>query len=414
MISKGALPNRLWQSLAIVANIMFLIVLATCGGGGGGNGNGGEKTVTFTGVVDDGGDNSPIPNARCGFYDLDGNQYATDTCDANGVYEIKIPLDEQGHIICSPSGLSSLRLYTFVSTMGLEAGTVIEDESITPATTLAADIISHDSPSDPTARKKQVLDDIVLKRDANLVLVAQMAERLYEALLDEQINTDFSGDAGGGDGPGADGGDGIGGEAGDGADFSPLVNAQCSFVNGEDFHLASPFNPSALMDLCSDGQLNRHDLQELDIEMPEGKNPADLEQSFAHVLPDGVGQPLTVRTDADGKYFLPVPANIPGFVRCTPQNLSHMVIGTYVPGRNADTPRLEDQDVTPATTVFSALIATELDEDLATVKENFLSDIEGLETQLVLNPDDTLDSIQRNPAKDPNDSDVGLVAFSAR
>jgi hypothetical protein len=89
------------------------------------------------------------------------------------------------------------------------------------------------------------------------------------------------------------------------------------------------------------------------------------------------------------------------------------VLGTYVPGRQ-ESEILEDEDVTPATTVFSTQIASRLEGDLAIAKKNFLSDIDGLEI-LISGPNlpqGPLSGINLGSDTLPTDADVGLVAFS--
>src|SRR5713101_9591080 len=97
--------------------------------------------ATLQGKVDDGLAHSPIANAACRFSDRNGTQLATATADDNGVFQIAVPLDVQGFLRCAPPALSNLTLATFVSTVGKMAGDTIANLTVTPATTMVADIL---------------------------------------------------------------------------------------------------------------------------------------------------------------------------------------------------------------------------------------------------------------------------------
>jgi hypothetical protein len=110
-------------------------------------------------------------------------------------------------------------------------------------------------------------------------------------------------------------------------------------------------------------------------------NATVIADAFATFFPNGIGQPLrTTATGAGaarpGRYFLPVPAGVPGFVRCHPPDLEQLTLATFVRARRPGE-RITGQNVTPATTLFSAHIAR-LPEDLPTTKANYLEDITGL------------------------------------
>ena len=79
----------------------------------------------------------------------------------------------------------------------------------------------------------------------------------------------------------------------------------------------------------------------------------------------------------------------------------------------SDGDKIPSQDVTPATTFFSHSIVTELSEDLMTVKENYLDNIAGLEDIQIKKDGEMITRFELKETADPNDDDVGLVAFSA-
>jgi hypothetical protein len=413
MMSRGTLTIRYWRGLILMAAPLFLFALIACGGGGGGNS--GSQKVTVTGVVDDG-NNNVVANASCSFVDSDGATLATGDCDQSGRFQLRVSPDETGTIYCGPKRMTSLNLSTVVSTVGDAAGDTHSDENITPTTTVVTDIIRYENPPDLLTRKSQLI--LQAQSDPNLQLVVAMAGRLFRAMLANNVNTRFGGDHSGSNGGGGDGGrgdsGGVGGDAGDGADFSPLVDARCAFVIEDDLGNAEALHPAALADFLADGKLDRPDLAALADEVSDGVTASadEIRQAFEATFPDGLGEALTDVTDENGEYFLPIPANLAGYVRCTPKDQDKLVLATYISGRAAGDVQ-DDQDVNPATTVFSTLVATQLQGDLTTTKQNFLDDIAGLSVLLSGDnlPQGPLDGITLGSP--PANDEVGLVAFSA-
>jgi hypothetical protein len=303
----------------------------------------------------------------------------------------------------------------------LAAGTTITNENVTPTTTLASDIIRYEAPSDPEALKADLLYTLATGQDPSLELAATMAARLFQTMLARQVNVRFGGDQGksgvgdSGDGDGGSDGSGVGGEAGDGADFSPLPQAECTFLVGNSLATAAPLYPSALADYWADGRLNRPDLADLEEEVHQGLayTAEEIQEAFAQVFSQGPGLPISSPTDDQGRYFLPIPARVDGYVRCRPQGHENLVLGTYVPARQEGEIR-EDEDVTPATTVFGTHIAPQLERDLASVRENYQDDMDGLITLLSGPnlPHGPLTDIDLASDTRPANSEVGLVAFS--
>lgn len=416
-INHGIIVGR---GLTALAATLTLLILAACGGGGGGGSDPDPTKVTITGVVDDGGHPSPIPNASCRFVDTDGQTLATDNCDLTGNFHLTVPPGVEGYIHCSPPAVPSLSLATFASTVGAVQGEVIDGENVTPATTVAADIIQLEESAHPEIRKNELLTAIVSKTDPNLEIVVAMATRLYRAMLAQQVNAGFRSGGHRGDGGEGNGGSdsdvgGASGDAGDGADFSPLAGAQCRFVSGHDPLSAEQAYPSAMADFLEDGELDRPDLAGLaatvtdDLELDADQ----IRGAFAEVFSDGMGEAFVTTTDADGHYFMPVPANLPGFVLCTPQGRDQLTLATHVPGHSPGV-ILNDQHVTPATTAFSYVIAPQVEGDLAGIKENFLADIAGLTVHLTGDnlPEGPLAGIALGTDPLPSNPEVGLVAFT--
>jgi hypothetical protein len=46
----------------------------------------------------------------------------------------------------------------------------------------------------------------------------------------------------------------------------------------------------------------------------------EIKQAFRQVFPQGPGQSITTVTVDLGCYFLPIPANVEGYVRCKPKD----------------------------------------------------------------------------------------------
>ncbi len=411
---RSPIQTRSWLTHLLV--LASLLLLTACGGGGGGSGPPPEENVTITGIMDDGTDNSPIPDAVCRFLNAAGAEVHSDVTDATGAFRLVVTPDVQGHIVCHPRRTPSLALTTFSSTAGVGAGGSIRSENVTPATTVVADLLRQENPGDPEMRKAELLNDIVAGQDANLAIVVAMAERLYAAMYTQQINASFNGDRGrnGGDGGGSDSDvGGVSGDAGDGADFSPLAQATCEFVVGDRLTAGERVTSAALADFIADGLLNRPDLAVVADQVNAGSDPAAVRDAFSQVFSQGLGQPIATITDAQGRFELPVPPDMAGFIRCTPLDRRELILGSYFRGRRVDE-TITGQTVTPATTVFSTEIAPYLQDDLAIVQENFRDDKAGLVVRLngPNLPDGPLIGISLGTETLPADNEVGLVAFA--
>jgi 5-hydroxyisourate hydrolase-like protein (transthyretin family) len=319
--------------------------------------------------------------------------------------------------------MSNLHLTTYSNTKGYTGGQTKPNQSVTPTTTVVADIIHYENSTNPEARMAELI--LRAESDPNLSLVVAMANRLFQTMVAHQFDAHL-GDAGGS--RGRDGGDdddgggdgdtgGVGGDAGDGADFSPLIEAECAFVTGAggDFITAERIRLPVLDEFCKRGASVRQDLLPLVDTVMSGvtKSPEEIRRAFEAWFPQGLGEELVTLTDGQGAYFLPVPAALPGYMRCTPKDRRHLVVGTYIPARMAGTD-LMGQDVNPATTIFSTLIASKRQGDLTAAKQIFLEDIQGLKVLLSgpnLPEEGPLDGITLG--QPPANNEMGMVAFSA-
>ena len=169
-----------------------------------------------------------------------------------------------------------------------------------------------------------------------LAWVAEMSAMLYESMYKQGVNVKFGGNdmGGGGDGPGGDG-TGASGDAGDGAVGSPIANARCEFIIGNSLREGKVLYGAALADLLAYGQVKRPDLQpiaELVNAALANHTPEQITKAFGNIFPEGIGKPISAVTNEKGSYFLPIPPNVPGLVRCIPPDQENLVLGTYIKG----------------------------------------------------------------------------------
>lgn len=362
--------------VCILCGFLATLIMSGCSSDDNDNGNGNNETlVTVQGKVDDGTVTSPLANAPCRFVQPDGAQLTTTTSDSNGAFNLAVPPEVQGFVECTPAGLPNLRLATFVSTVGILAGSIIPDnglEEVSPRTTVIANIIVQTTPANPQARKVALLKALAAQ-DPDLTVLANAAVELFNALLEQEtIEASFSdavtGDSGEDDGGTGDSG-GATGDAGDGAEFSPFLRTPCAFVT--DLR-----GNSALHDLLRDGTVDLPALQPIADAITQ--DAAMIREAFARFFPGDLallanGQPLRATTDANGTYFLPIPSATPGFVSCTPE--PDLTVSTFVRARQVGE-TLNDQDVLPPSHFFAAFILPQLSPpDLLTVANNYLIDI---------------------------------------
>jgi hypothetical protein len=275
------------------------------------------------------------------------------------------------------------------------------------------DIIVSGKADTPLASKNELLAAIE-NGDPDLNLMVEMSTLLFNAMLFSQVDANLGiehGYPGGVDG--ADGGDGAAGDAGDGAVFSPIPEARCDFA----LELEGEVLFDAALEDLRDGKLDRPDLAGIKAQVDEAMEDPQMQQAinatFDKWFPGGIGKPYSEIADEDGRYFLPIPHNLQGFVRCSPPDQPQLRLATLIPMGPQGLIRT-GQDVTPATTFFSHSVAAELSGDLSTVKENFLNDIEGLgDIDIVTDGDEITEFKLLSDDNIPNDEDVGLVAFSA-
>jgi hypothetical protein len=322
---------------------------------------------------------------------LNGGQLAAATADRNGEFRFDTSPNMQGWLVCTPVGFPNLALTTFVSTEGgVPGGTLPTNglEEVSPRTTVIAEILAQTTPSDLQARKAELVAALQA-HDPDLTVLVNAATDLFNAMLQQQIpEINFSssgsdesesasgGDSGTGNGGGSDSGGGVAGGAGDGAELSPFANAQCEFSR-------DPTGDTALENLLLDGSLDS-DRPELQAIAADVQQDARIKEAFARLFPRGIqvlgsnSQPLRTTTDANGAYFLAVPPNTPGFIRCAPG--PQLAVSAFVPARQSGEV-LTGQDVSPSSHMFAAFIFPQLPAQASqAVERNFRTDVGALQT----------------------------------
>ncbi len=340
-----------YRALAMFLGCFVLIMnLAGCGGGGGGTSEGTpppptpRSTAVVTGTSHAGTPARPLAHAPCRFVDQQNDLVlARTTTDRVGVLELDIPVEQQGFMLCHPPGIPNLALSAFISTLGQKAGGRLTNENVTPASAVIADVIRANNPADLQARK-EALQAALARGEEDITALVEAATLAYQTLLDAEIESDadFSGDSADSDDSGDSGGSADGGgaegEAGDGGEFSPLPGALCTFS----LDVAGLVRANTIMaDLYADGQIDRLDLQAVADPI---NNAIDAERrraitrAFTALFPDGIGPFVATVADGPdsptpGRYFLPIPAGVPGVVTCTPADLDNLVLYTCVRAR---------------------------------------------------------------------------------
>ncbi|ETX00045.1 MAG: hypothetical protein ETSY1_12650 [Candidatus Entotheonella factor] len=363
---------------AILFKIVFSTLLATsllvnlvgCNGDG-------ETGVTVRGLVDDGTATSPLAGARCLYLNSSRRLLARTTANPSGEFAIRVPPNVSGFVGCYPDEYPNLVLITYLGTMGAVEGETLPSEGleeVSPRTTVVANIIAQEFPSDPQTRKEELLAELAAE-EPDMTALAGAATDLFNQMLEAQITDENFSDINGEDAEDSpadtpDSG-GVEGDAGDGSVFSPLVDATCIFDSNF-------LGDSALDDLFSNGALELPGLQP--IAAGFGSDPS-LPGAFRRYFPYGIqplvgGEPLRTVTDDSGRYFLEVPPDTEGFVSCALQ--PDLSISTFIEPRLPDV-ILTDQHVLPPTELFTKLILPQLAaQDRQPTEANFFDDIGAL------------------------------------
>src|SRR5688500_13087421 len=219
--------------------IMVMLFITGCSGDGD---NAVSPSVTLRGqAVADDVSAAPIARAECSFLSFGDTLRNRTTADANGMFDLMLPLNAQGLLGCHPPGLPNLTLLTFVSTDGALPETTLPEqgvEEVSPQTTVIANIIVQTAPADPQRRKTELLRDLAAQ-EPDITALSGAATALFHRLRQMSISavsfttdSDNESEGEGGEDSGGSGSDGGGavGEAGDGAEFSPLDDVQCEFA----------------------------------------------------------------------------------------------------------------------------------------------------------------------------------------
>lgn len=374
--------------------------------------------VTVRGEVHDG--TEPIAGATCRLVDHRGVQQALASADASGAFDLQAPPEAQGFMQCTPPQFTQFHLSAFVSTVGKTAGDTVPAmgrEPVSPRSTVVAILIAQENPADPQARKEQLVAALAAQDPALTALVeatATLVQSLVDAGVDVAVDTSTGSDNDGNDNSDSDAG-GASGSVNDGAEFSPIPSAVCEFVTDV---AGAVLVDTVLHDLFADGQVTRPDLQAVaaTVNQALATRTTTITAAFTRLFPLGIGHPLrsiaaNKNAATPGSYFLAIPPRVSGFVRCHPQQQDALLLATFIPARKPGE-LLTNQNVTPAATVFSLLVATRLRNNLPLLQENFEQDIAGL--QVGITPDNgPITGFEFINEPDTGNNNVKLVVFAA-
>ncbi len=201
-----------------------------------------------------------------------------------------------------------------------------------------------------------------------------------------------------------------------GGDVSPIANARCEFIASRDLVSGKALYVPALADFLDNGRLDRPDLGDVADELEpliEKYGAENIRDAFRAFFKNdaGYGYLCSVEADENGKYFINIPPNVPGFVRCFPPGKKNLKIATYVERQKDET--LKNEDVDPRMAFFSHKIASELTDDLTTTKENYLEETAGLGDIHIVTEGDTVTGFEFASTADPKNIETSLVAFTS-
>lgn len=369
----------------------------------------GRGKVTVQGRASSGGElDVPLSHALCRFPGMSA------VTNRHGDYEMQIPVNTQGFLVCYVPDLPRLTLTAYVNTDGLRAGATVT-ENVTPASTVIAEVLLKEP--EQRAHREIELEQAITHGEPHLTRLIAAAAHAFEGFRDQGLNVDFSSAAEGEDGDhgareGRDGrrdGGVIEGVVGTGEMGSAIAHAVCDFSLSPD---GEPLVKTILEDVFDDGQIDleqRPDLATLMTPVLD-VDPDAMAHAFAHVFPRGIGSPYRSTADASGVYQLPIPPHVPGFVTCRPPLLTQMQVRAFSPGR-AMGQTLGGQHVTPQSTVFVEHIANHVARAAwADAHTHFIQDISGLGLE-VRRDGDAVTGLR--VASVPRQPDVGAAAFGA-
>jgi hypothetical protein len=167
-----------------------LLVLLTCAalalGGCSGDGDV-PATVTITGVVDDGGPNSPIPDANCRFSNDDGDDAGPVATGQDGRFTLDVPRNATGQMECSPPNQSQLVLAARVATGETEQDIGL----VNPESSLIAAIVDEELEQGVLAAE-DVSDRVAeLEADARLETVVRALNLAVDAIVGAALDVEL-------------------------------------------------------------------------------------------------------------------------------------------------------------------------------------------------------------------------------
>jgi hypothetical protein len=144
-------------------------------------------TVMITGVVDDGGPNSPIPNANCRFSNDDGDDAGPVATGPDGRFTLDVPRNATGRMECSLPNQAQLVLAARVATGETEQDIGLVD----PESSLIAAIVDEDL-EQGALTAEDVSDRVAeLQADANLETLVRALNLAVDAMVDTALDVEL-------------------------------------------------------------------------------------------------------------------------------------------------------------------------------------------------------------------------------
>ncbi len=143
--------------------------------------------VNLTGIVDDGGPNSPVPGASCVFIDDTGPTVGPVIAGQDGRFTLRVPLNATGRIQCTPPGMTNL-----VLVMRVAAGATDRDiGKVDPESSLIAVLLQIEIDAGELDPAQVANRTAALGIDEALGTVVAALNVIVDSLLDAGLDPDL-------------------------------------------------------------------------------------------------------------------------------------------------------------------------------------------------------------------------------